>query len=271
MLYPLSYEGGAWSETGWKPRGERRGSSAQSKALPGRPTGTGYWTRAMPCHAPSRAVAPCHEHHATPVRRRRAVLSRSPRVHSDRCKPLSDLLVPIRGIGERGPVRPELHADSRPDRAAAHRGRHLQREGQTHEAVADGQWRHEPEHSRSAGRVAGETDRGVERPVHSHGDVRPSHGGSRHQGLAVHQRDIREPHGGAGLEVRRRAGAHRAAQHRREVLGAARRGGGRPAGGRRGRPLPRPLDAAVRVDGADPVIGRDGVGGAERREHGDDP
>ena len=41
-------------------------------------------------------------------------------------------------------------------------------------------------------------------------------------------------------------------------------------GGRR-RPVPVPLDAAVRAGGPPAVAARDGLGGAERREHGDDP
>ena len=39
----------------------------------------------------------------------------------------------------------------------------------------------------------------------------------------------------------------------------------------RGRPLPGLLDAAVGADRPAAVAGEDGVGGAERREHGDDP
>ena len=75
----------------------------------------------------------------------------------------------------------------------------------------------------------------------------------------------------AGLEVRGRAGAHRAAQHRRGTLGPLGPGDRRPAGERRRRPVPVPLDAAVRAGGPPAVAARDGLGGAERREHGDDP
>src|ERR687888_298323 len=37
--------------------------------------------------------------------------------------------------------------------------------------------------------------------------------------MGVHQRTIRRTHGRVGLEVGRRTGAHRAAQHRRGALG----------------------------------------------------
>ena len=49
------------------------------------------------------------------------------------------------------------------------------------------------------------------------------------------------------------------------------RGDRRPAGEWRRRPVPVPLDAAVRAGGSPAVAARDGLGGAERREHGDDP
>ena len=74
-----------------------------------------------------------------------------------------------------------------------------------------------------------------------------------------------------GLEVLGRAGAHRAAQHRRRTLGPLGSRDRRPAGEWRRRPVPVPLDAAVRAGGPPAVAGRDGLGGAERREHGDDP
>ena len=48
-------------------------------------------------------------------------------------------------------------------------------------------------------------------------------------------------------------------------------GDGRPAGVGRRRPVPVPLDAAVRAGGSPAVAERDGLGRAERREHGDDP
>ena len=75
----------------------------------------------------------------------------------------------------------------------------------------------------------------------------------------------------AGLEVLGSAGAHRAAQHRRGALGPLGPGDRRPAGEWRRRPVPVPLDAAVRAGGPPAVAARDGLGGAERREHGDDP
>ena len=75
----------------------------------------------------------------------------------------------------------------------------------------------------------------------------------------------------AGLEVLGRAGAHRAAQHRRRTLGPLGPGDRRPAGEWRRRPVPVPLDAAVRAGGPLAVAARDGLGGTERREHGDDP
>src|SRR6478735_5893698 len=43
----------------------------------------------------------------------------------------------------------------------------------------------------------------------------------------------------------------------------------RPAGERRRRPVPLPLDPTVRPGGSLAVAERDGLGGAERREHGD--
>ena len=87
-----------------------------------------------------------------------------------------------------------------------------------------------------------------------------------------HQRpELREPHERAGVEVGGRAGAHRAAQHRRGALGPAGPGDRRPAGRGRRRAVPVPLDAGVRTGGPPAVADRDGLGGAERREHGDDP
>ena len=48
-------------------------------------------------------------------------------------------------------------------------------------------------------------------------------------------------------------------------------GGRRPAGERRRRPVPVPLDAAVRAGGPPAVAARNGLGGIQRRQHGDDP
>src|SRR6476661_8468559 len=90
--------------------------------------------------------------------------------------------------------------------------------------------------------------------------------------MAFHQRTRAPlPHVRAGVEVPGSAGAHRAAQHRRGPLGPLGPGGRRPAGERRRRPVPVPLDAGVRAGGSPAVSARDGLGGAERREHGDDP
>ena len=79
------------------------------------------------------------------------------------------------------------------------------------------------------------------------------------------------PHDRIGLEVRGRVGAHRAAEHRCRTLGLLGSGDGRPAGERRRRAVPVLLDAAVRAGGSLAVAARDGLGGAERREHGDAP
>src|SRR5512132_1066581 len=45
----------------------------------------------------------------------------------------------------------------------------------------------------------------------------------------------------------------------------------RPTGEWRRCPVSVPLDAAVRTGGPPAVAARDGLGGTERREHGDDP
>ena len=95
--------------------------------------------------------------------------------------------------------------------------------------------------------------------------------GSPGRGMAFHQRTGLHAHVRAGLEVPGSAGAHRAAQHRRRTLGPLGPRDRRPAGERRRRPVPVPLDAAVRAGGSPAVAARDGLGGAERREHGDDP
>ena len=46
MLYPLSYEGGAWLKPSLEPRCKGRCNPRCNEALSGRPTVTGYWTRA---------------------------------------------------------------------------------------------------------------------------------------------------------------------------------------------------------------------------------
>src|SRR5438094_7067816 len=89
--------------------------------------------------------------------------------------------------------------------------------------------------------------------------------------MAFHQRSVLHTHVRAGLEVLGSAGAHRAAQHRRRTLGPLDPRDRRPAGEWRRRPVPVPLDAAVRAGGPLAVAARDGLGGTERREHGDDP
>ena len=63
----------------------------------------------------------------------------------------------------------------------------------------------------------------------------------------------------------------RAAQHRRRTLGPPGPRDRGPAGGGRRCPVPVLLDAAVRAGGSPAVAERDGLGGTERGEHGDDP
>ena len=66
------------------------------------------------------------------------------------------------------------------------------------------------------------------------------------------------PHVRAGVEVRGRAGAHRAAQHRQGALGLLGPGGRRPAGEWRRRAVPVPLDAGVRA-GRPPAVAAETV------------
>ena len=94
--------------------------------------------------------------------------------------------------------------------------------------------------------------------------------GSPGWGMAFHHRSGHHTHVRAGLEVHGSAGAHRSAQHRRRTLGFLGPRDRRPAGERRRRPVPVPLDAAVRAGGSLAVAARDGLGRTERREHGDD-
>ena len=89
--------------------------------------------------------------------------------------------------------------------------------------------------------------------------------------MAFHQWTIRQSHVRAGLEVVGSAGAHRTAQHRRRTLGLLGPRDRRPAGLGWRCLVSVPLDAGVRAGGSPAVARRDGLGGAERREHGDDP
>ena len=125
VLYPLSYEGGAWSAPRWEPRSKGRVDPPLSEALPGPPTGTGYWTRAAlwrtaaptPWHAPSATAD------RVPVGPGAAGGRWAPFTPLDGAPcavpALSDLLVLIRGLGERGRVRPQQHGGSTSDRATS--------------------------------------------------------------------------------------------------------------------------------------------------------
>ena len=73
-----------------------------------------------------------------------------------------------------------------------------------------------------------------------------------------------------GLGVARCPRAHRTAHHRRGALGALGPGGRRAPGRRRRRDVPVPLDAGVRAGRSAAFAARHGVGGGERRKHGDD-
>ena len=102
--------------------------------------------------------------------------------------------------------------------------------------------------------------------MYGHPQVGP---GERHGGSSADKNPA--AHVRAGVEVPGSAGADRAAQHRRRALGSPGPGDGRPAGRGRRCLVPVPLDAAVRAGGPLAVAARDGLGGTERREHGDDP
>jgi dipeptidase E len=78
------------------------------------------------------------------------------------------------------------------------------------------------------------------------------------------------PHVRAGLEVLGRAGAHRAAQHRRRAVDPHGRGDRRPAGEWRRCLVSVLLDATVGTGGPLAVAARS-LGGLERREPGDGP
>src|SRR5215212_7674164 len=90
--------------------------------------------------------------------------------------------------------------------------------------------------------------------------------------MAVHQwTRTRKPHVRTRLEVLGRAGTVRATQHRYRTLGLLGSRDRRPARERRRYLVSVLLDAAVRAGGSLAVAARDGLGGAERREYGDDP
>src|SRR2546421_12134124 len=90
--------------------------------------------------------------------------------------------------------------------------------------------------------------------------------------MAVHQWTRTQlPHDRIGLEVRGRAGVDRAAEYRQGTLGHLGSRDRRPAGEWRRRPVSILLDAAIRTGGSLAVAARDGLGGAEWWEHGDDP
>ena len=93
--------------------------------------------------------------------------------------------------------------------------------------------------------------------------------GARHGGSSAGEPptpDVR-----TGLEVPGRAGAHRAAQHRRRALGPRGPGDRRPAGGGGDALYLCHWMRAVGTGGPAAVAARHGLGGGERRKHGDDP
>ena len=134
--------------------------------------------------------------------------------------------------------------------------------------LAHFRWHHQHEHPQRAGRPAGQTDRRVQRPVHSHRELRQAR--RCWQGMAVHQRTRTQgPMCGLGwkslgvLELTALPSIDR-------DVGSPGPGDGRPAGERRRSPVSVLLDAAVRTGGPLAVAAaRGGLRGAERREHGD--
>ena len=74
----------------------------------------------------------------------------------------------------------------------------------------------------------------------------------------------------SGLGLPRCPRAHRTAHHRRGAMGSLGPGGRRAPGRRRRRDVPVPLDAGVRAGRSAAVAARHGLGGGERRKHGDD-
>ncbi len=138
------------------------------------------------------------------------------------------------------------------------------------EAPAHVRRRHEPQHPRGARGAARQAGRRVPRPGRpdravGSPDVRAGVGAGPGGGGAA----LAAPHR-PGLEVARGPGAHRAAVDRRGALGAVGPRGRRAAGRRRRRDVPVPLDARVRAGRPPAVAARPGLGGCERREHGDD-
>ena len=132
-------------------------------------------------------------------------------------------------------------------------------------------WHQEHEHPRRAGRPAGQADRRVQRPLHPHRGVREPHGGPA-RGMAVHQRTRTSPPmcelGWKSLGVLELTALPSIDEERWVPLGPR---DGRPAGEGGDAAVPVPLDAAVRAGGPLAVAARDGLGGIQRREHGDDP
>ena len=142
--------------------------------------------------------------------------------------------------------------------------------GKQHEASAHVRRHQEREHPRRPCRPARQTDCRVQRPLHPDRALRAPEGRPRREGMAVHHRTVRRTDVRPGLEVPRRARADGASQHRRGALGSAGPRNRRPAGRRRRCAVPVLLDAAVRAGRSIAVAEPDGLGGAERREHGDD-
>src|SRR6476659_1997005 len=138
-----------------------------------------------------------------------------------------------------------------------------------HEASSHVRWHQEREHRERVGRPTRQADRRVHSPRHSHRVLRAPDEPAG-QGMEIHQRTrAQDPYVRAGLEVARSARAHRAAQHRRRELGSHGAGGRRSARGRRRLPVPVSLDAGVGT-GRPPAVPGRGLGGTERRQHGDD-
>ena len=96
--------------------------------------------------------------------------------------------------------------------------------------------------------------------------------GLQHAGRAValHQRTVGPADDRTWLENAWRARADRASQHGFRPLGSMGQGDRRPAGERRGRGVPVPLDAGVRSRGSPAIAARLRLGGVQRREHGPD-
>ena len=128
-------------------------------------------------------------------------------------------------------------------------------------------WHQEQKHPRRTGRSVGQTDRRVQRPLHSYRDL--SIPRRCWHGVAGDLRKITILLVPIGLEVPGCAGTHRAAQYRQKSLG--------PFGGEHGRiaflgwrsTLPFLLDAGIRTDRSHAsVAARNGLCRSERRQHG---